>query len=115
MSKPYKYWDKEDLYRLLINQARDFRIDPEDVYKAVWDLEWNPIQEYNGCNCVQDDYHPFLPCFIHDYHWVVKGGGIEYDRIFRTNLMKAGFSKVRAYAYFYAVRAGWIFYYKWKK
>lgn len=115
MKQPYKYWSRKQLYSLLLNQAIEFKISPKQLYNSVYDESWNPMLQFNGCNLVQDDYHPFLPCFIHDYRWVVEGGGIESDREFKNNLIKAGFTKLRANMFFVAVRLGWILYFKWTK
>lgn len=111
----YKYWKRNDFHKHLTKQAVDFGIDSSLVDIAVYSDSWNPAIDFNGCNCVQDALHPFLPCFLHDFEWIVKGGGIEADRSFRTNLVKAGFSKFKAQNYFLAVRLGWIFYFKWTK
>jgi len=112
---PYKYWTRRQLYDLLLIQAMEFKISPNDLFNAVHDRSWNPMLDFNGCNCIQDEYHPFLPCFLHDYEWVVGKGSNEVDLKFKDNLIKAGFSKFRAWKYYLAVRLGWLAYYKWIK
>ena len=111
----YKYWSREDFFSFLKKQAHDFDISLELTKKICFSDKWNPPVDFNGCNLVQDSFHPFLPCFIHDFRWIVEGGGIESDREFRTNLIKAGFSKWKAQTWFVGVRIGWILYFKWTK
>ena len=112
---PYIYWSREELYDRMIQQAIDFKIEEAMLELACFDNEWTPQADFNGCNMVQDELHPFLPCFIHDYRWFVEGGSVEADKEFRTNLLKAGFSKWKANSYFIAVRLAWTLYFKWKK
>ena len=115
MSKqPYKYWNRGQMLEHLIPQCIDFDISTFLVKEICYDSRWNPKRDFNGCSVVQDELHPFVPCFIHDYRWVVGEGGLRSDIEFRRNLILAGFSKFKAYKYFIAVRIGWLFYYKWK-
>ena len=112
---PYKYWTREQLFYQLSKQAIDFDIDLKLVDKICYSKEWNPIEDFNGCNCVQDELHPFLPCFIHDFFVSIGGAGVENNKLFRTNLLKAGFSKSKAQTYYIGIQLGWFFYYKWTK
>lgn len=115
MSKqPYKYWTRELLHDFFVQQSIDFGIDSFDVKKICYDKNWNPQTQYNGCTFVQDELHPFLPCFIHDYRWIIGKGGLDSNIEFKTNLIKAGFSKVKAWKYFLGVHTAWLFFYKWK-
>jgi len=111
----YKYWTREDFVDHFMRQRADHPVDPEEIQMVCMDPRWDPEAEFNGCNFVQDDLHPFWPCFRHDYDWIVNGGGIEYDRTFRENLIKFGMNRLRAWAFFFGVRLGWNFYYKWIK
>ena len=116
MKQPYKFWTKTDLHLHLKHQAHVYKFEDLDyIKKAVYSRRWNPIYEYNGCNVVQDELHPFLPCFLHDYEWVVNNGGNKVDLEFRNNLRIFGFSKMKSNLYYFMVRLGWIFYYKWVK
>jgi hypothetical protein len=115
--KPYKFWDRDQLYAHLIKQALFYgytEYDIDVIRKIVYDSRWNPSEDFNGCNVVQDHLHPFLPCFIHDYRWVVSGGGVWTDEEFHANLIKCRVSRVRAILYFVSVRIGWVLFYKWK-
>jgi hypothetical protein len=71
--QPYKFWTKEKLYWHLITQAGEYYANDDNmqfiIKNAVYDTRWNPLLEFNGCTFVQDDLHPFLPCFIHDWRW----------------------------------------------
>jgi hypothetical protein len=117
MKQPYKYWTRDQLYAHLITQCLNFsysEYDIAEIKRMVYDPNWNPSEDFNGCNVVQDHLHPFLPCFVHDYRWVVGEGGIKSDEEFHANLIKCGVSRVRAILYFVAVRIGWLLFYKWK-
>ncbi len=115
MKQPYKYWTKKDLENHLRAQALEHGIDTSLVISAVYDKRWNPIKDYNGCNFVQDNLHPFLPCFIHDWRWVCMDYKKWFDLEFRDNLIKFGFKKWKAELYYIMVRCGWLFYYRFKK
>lgn len=114
--EPYRFWGRLELQSHLERQAKAFKAEHliDEINRAVWNDDWNPIADYNGCNLVQDVYHPYVPCFIHDYHWVVMGGGIEYDRQFIKNLRHFGMKKFKSRLWFIGVRLGWLLYYKWK-
>lgn len=110
----YKYWTREELHNHLERQALDYKADLELVKLAVWSEDWDPSTEFNGCNLIQDDLHPFLPCFIHDYEFIVLGNGQEANERFKANLLKFGFSKLRANIFYIAVTIGWYCYYQFK-
>jgi len=115
MSKQrYKYWQRDDLYKLMKVQALNLGYSLADLHTIVYSEEWDPARDFNGCNFIQDDLHPFLPCFIHDYGYIVYGGGNKHDLEFKNNLIKSGFSTFRAWSFYIGVRLGWAFYYKWK-
>ena len=115
MKHPYKYWTRDYLYEFLLPQCIDFDVSTSLVKLAVYDERWNPRYDFNGCTLVQDEYHPFLPCFIHDWRWITGQGGLDSDIEFKINLVKAGFTELKAWKYFIGVRLGWMFYYKWTK
>jgi len=110
MKQRYKYWTKEQLHSHLVAQALEHGIPIGIVTEAVYSDKWNPITDFNGCNVVEDDYHPYLPCFIHDYRWIVYGKTNEYDKEFRNNLLKFGFSTFKATIYYFAVRVGSVYF-----
>jgi hypothetical protein len=113
--RPYKYWQLIELFEMLVRQSENKGFNPEKIRKMVFDPRWNPIEDFDGCTLVSDHLQPFLPCFIHDYRWIVEGGGKHTDIEFRENLLKFGFPKWKANLYYIGVRAGWVFYYKWAK
>lgn len=119
MKQPYRYWSRNDLFWHLRTQAVDFHnCDGEMLYTikaACYDERWNPSEEFNGCNIVQDDLHPFLPCFLHDWRWITNQNALDSDLEFKHNLVKFGYPKWKANLYFWAVRIGYLCYYKWKK
>lgn len=110
MKKRYRYWTRLQFYDHLKLQALEFSIPIEIVQEAVFNSAWNPMLDFNGCNFVQDDFHPYLPCFIHDYRWVVYGRTDQWDKEFRNNLLKLGFSTFKATIYYFAVRIGSVYY-----
>lgn len=113
---PYQFWGRDDLLVHCKRQLEYF--DQEDLYykvkNAIYDDRWNPIEEYNGCSMVQDKFHPYIPCLLHDYQWITGDGGWDSDMFFYQNLLKFGTRKGRAKKMFVGVRIGWLFYYKWK-
>lgn len=111
---PYAYWSRGELYEKLLPQALDTGVKTRILKEACYDDRWIPSRDFNGCSVIQDPLHPYLPCFIHDYRWVTGQGGNLSDIEFRNNLIKAGLSKVKAWRFYFAVRLGWLFYFKWK-
>lgn len=112
---PYKYWDLYQLNKHLVKQALEFDIDVKYVKEAVFSKEWIPQIDFDGCTIVQDDLHPFLPCFLHDYECYIYGNRMQNHINFRNNLIKAGFSKFKAQKYFIGVVAGCFAMYLFKK
>jgi hypothetical protein len=115
MKQPYKYWKLIELQEMLLRQAEGKGFNSLEIISMVFSTKWDPITDFDGCTLVSDHLQPFLPCFIHDYRWAVEGGGKHTDIEFRNNLLKFGFPKWKANAYYVGVRLGWLFYYKWKK
>ena len=113
--KPYKNWTREELYHHCMKQALEFGFDPIEIKATIFDKRWNPSQDFNGCNLVQDIYHPFYACLKHDFDWIVGEGGIEADRTFYNNLKKSGMNGLKARCWFLGVRIGWLSFYKWVK
>ena len=114
--QPYKLWSNDKLWSHLELQCEVYGFCKKKVKEAVFDKRWNPITDYNGCTMVQDPLHPYLPCFLHDYGWIVLGGGIEFDKEFIIDNEKVGeISEKKIEKWFLGVRLGWIFYHKWKK
>lgn len=112
---PYRYWNRYQLFNhcekiCIDNNALDLI---DELKEIIFSDKWNPMENYNGCNVVQDRFHPYPPCLIHDYRWLVGEGGKMSDIEFRNNLRKFGASKVRSNLMYIGVRLGWIFYYKW--
>lgn len=118
MKQPYKYWSRNDLYWKLKEQAGEHYCNDDQmeyiIKSACYDERWTPAKDFNGCNIVQDDLHPFLPCFLHDWRWVTNQNALEADLEFKHNLMKFGYSPLKAQLYFWAVRLGYLFYFQFK-
>lgn len=115
--KPYKYWTREKLLNHVAEQCEGIgRADLVTMFgDIIFDTRWNPLEDYNGCNVIQDRLHPYPPCLKHDFDWLVNGGGIKYDKEFMELCKAFGDSKYKAKLNFIGVRVGWLFYYKWKK
>lgn len=110
---PYKFWTREELFDHSIKQSNYYGYIYNDKIKdACFDLRWDPIEEYDGCTLIQDKFHPYVPCLLHDYTWKVRGEGKKYDIEFRKNLILFGTNKIRAWLMFFGVRIGWLFYKK---
>jgi len=115
--KPYKFWTREELFNHCEKQCIEYGGEDliSELKKIIFDTRWNPMDDYNGCNVIQDKHHPYPPCLIHDFRWLVEGGGICTDREFRRNLKIFKTPKTISVLMFIGVRIGWLFYYKWKK
>ncbi len=115
MKQPYKYWTKIQLFDHLRVQCFVYGYNVELLEEAIESNAWNPVKDYNGCNVVQDDLHPFYPCFIHDWRWITFDYEKTWDIEFKRNLLKFGYSVLKSEVYYIMVRCGWLFYYKWVK
>ena len=111
----YKYWTRQQLFDLMKFQAIEFNIDIDSLKSACFSLKWDPIKQFNGCNFVQDKFHPFLPCFIHDFKRSIDEKAYISDKEFRNNLLKMNFHTVTATTYYFGVRVGWFLSFKWIK
>jgi len=113
-NKPYKYWTRDEMFNHLCRQCKDYSLNylivkiKEDVY----DERWNPMEEYNGCNLIEDKYHPDLSCFFHDADWSLGRGGLNSDVRFLYNLLSLKTSVIKSIIMFTSVRLGWIFWHK---
>ena len=119
MKQPYKFWNRNQLFQHLKTQLDYYSFMDDDNYTllkdACYDERWIPMLDFNGCNMVQDDLHPFFPCFIHDWRWVTNQDAKEADYEFYYHLKKCSVPEFRARIYYLGVRLGWFCYYKWKK
>jgi hypothetical protein len=115
---PYRFWSRNDLFWKLKQQAGEYYCNDDimefTLKNACYDTRWNPAKDYNGCNIIQDDLHPFLPCFLHDWRWITRQNAKEADLEFKNNLVKFGYKRWKANLYFWAVRIGYLFYYQFK-
>jgi hypothetical protein len=84
------------------------------IKSAAFDERWNPIKQYDGCTFVQDDLHPFPPCFLHDWRWATRQDVKLADLEFEENLKKFGYPLWKAKLYYIAVRIAYICYYQFK-
>ena len=107
---PYKNWTRNQLFEHFEKQCIEYGIDIGLTHKAVFENSWNPLLDFNGCNFVQDNLHPFLPCFIHDWRWVCFDYSNKWDLEFRDNLRKFGYSKFKSTIYYFAVRIGSVYF-----
>jgi len=112
MKRPYKYWTLTDLQMKLFDQVRIFgyKYTNTEITQMVHSKKWVANMDFNGCNVVQDDLHPFLPCFIHDYRWMTDGRTTKADKEFRSNLLTYGYSTFKAQMYYFAVRVGSVYF-----
>ena len=117
--QPYKFWNRNQLFQHLKTQLDYYSFMDDDNYTllkdACYDERWIPMLDFNGCNIVQDDLHPFFPCFIHDWRWITNQDAKEADYELYYNLKKCSVPEFRARIYYLGVRIGWYCYYKWKK
>ena len=112
--QPYKFWERQELADHLIRQAMYFVNSNDILYyerkieTACYDTAWNPIEDYDGCSFIQDKFHPYVPCILHDYSRKVLGGGKKHDVEFRKNLIIFGTHPFKAWRMYFAVRIGWF-------
>ncbi|PCI96657.1 MAG: hypothetical protein COB15_09725 [Flavobacteriales bacterium] len=113
---PYSYWNKTELHEHLHRQAIKLGA-PKWVFplldEALTSDLWDPVKDFDGCSVVQDQFHPCLACFIHDYLWKCGMGGLGSDKIFYFLMLLDGTKKFKAQRRWLAVRIGWLGYYKW--
>ena len=118
MKQPYKNWSRNQLFWHLKQQSLDYKCCHPDMFyrikSAVYDTRWNPAEDFNGCNFVQDDLHPFLPCFLHDWRWVTRQNPELADEEFKENLLHFGYPEWKANLYYYTVRIAYLCYYQFK-
>jgi len=115
--KPYLLWSREEIKKHLVRVANYLEWEEEDIKEleyAAEDKNWDPSKDYNGCSFVQDPFHPYPPCFLHDYDQVVGKGGEESDNNFKRRLKKSGMKEYKVITWFIGVRFGWFLYLKKK-
>lgn len=115
--EPYKFWTRDKLADALVGQAKYFNYHEDEIefIKSIcYDKRWDPIKEFNGCTLIQDVYHPFIPCFIHDYLWIIEGPSIKSNKRFYKDLRKCGMKQAKARRWYTAVTIA-IPYYKLKR
>lgn len=113
MARPYLLWTKEAICEKLVKQAIYFGYSEEEIEfikEAVFDERWDPRSDFNGCTLVQDVYHPYLPCFLHDYFWVVYGPSKKSNIKFYWDLRRCGMPQAKARRWYIAVSIGMPFY-----
>jgi len=84
------------------------------INEALNSNEWDWFKDCDGCTLVADywttKYHP--ACLVHDFLWVTGRGGKVSDLIFKDLSVIYGMPKYQAKFRFFAVRLGWVLYYK---
>ena len=86
----------------------------DKVLEIIADKRWSIQSDFDGCTLVQDRMHPYIPCLIHDYNWVIDKPRHGYDIQFREDLVKFGMPRWKAFIMYLGVSLGRIFYYRWK-
>ena len=85
----------------------------EILDEAVTSELWNWKEEYDGCTAVQDPFHPYPPCFIHDFMFRTGRGGKDSAKIFKHTQIIFGAKKINATMRAFATSVAWVVYYKW--
>lgn len=114
--RPYKFWTKSQLGSHLTNLSHAFNLGQKIrtlIEEALTSDKWDATMDYDGCSVVQDQYHPCISCFLHDYLWRTGQGGKESDELFYYLMLEEGTVPARAKRRWFFVRVGWIFYYRW--
>jgi len=114
---PYRFWTKSDLASHLKEMSVTLGTGKhitQLIDQAIMDPTWNPMAEYDGCTVVQDQFHPCMSCFLHDYLWKMGQGGREADKLFYLLMLIEGTSKAKAKRRWLGVRVAWFTYFKWQ-
>lgn len=114
----FPFWEnRENFKKALYDQIKLYNFN-EDVKalvnKAIYDKSWIPALQYDGCSFIQDTHHPCLWCYVHDYLWKTGQGGIESDKIMKFMALTMKRPKKVVYLFYWGVRIGWLFYFKYK-
>jgi hypothetical protein len=115
--QPYKFWSRSELGQHLkfVASRLDMGTEVKELIRiAIGDPRWNPLRDYNGCTLVEDLYHPCVSCFLHDYLWLTGQGGKDADYLFYKVMLLEKTPKAKANRRWFAVRAAWLIYFKWK-
>jgi len=111
----YKYLNEDAVLNSFIAEIEENKLHfILPLFREAWQSEFWKEKGYDGASVVQDEYHPRLANFIHDYLYRMGMGGIEADIIYRELLILTGTKKSKAYTRYYAIRTAWITYFKWK-
>lgn len=115
--QPYIFSQRRQMLESFYAQTKYFGREDlnSEIQGIVYNGNWDILKDFNGCNMIQDKFHPYLPCVFHDYYAHIGQGGYKNDVRFRKLLIDFGTKKGRAWRMFLGVRLGWLFYYKWKK
>ena len=112
---PYIYWERKDFADHFRRQYTDALVNEwSEIEGMIYDSRWQPAFDYDGCSVIQDQLHPFLPCFIHDYRYVTQDyTRRDADNEFLCNLIMMKVAPAKALLMYLLIRAfGWYF---WKK
>lgn len=115
---PYKNYTNVEMYDLLILQTRGIEIMKQIKLRKLIGLafadNWSPVNDFDGCTVVQDDNHPSLSCFVHDWLWITGKGGKASNKLFYDLMLATGVSKGMALTRYYGVQIAWYLVYRFK-
>jgi hypothetical protein len=113
--RPYQFWTLEEIERMLLRQLDFYEysvIEKQLFWQMTYDPAWNPRWDFDGCTFIQDTYHPYGPCFRHDYNCKVMGGAYWAHELFYKDLVRFDTPKYKAFIIATFAGLGWIL---WKK
>lgn len=84
------------------------------LFREAWDSRFWEKYGYDAASVVQDEYHPRIANFLHDYMYRMGFGGYEADIIYRELLKLTGTKSLKYNTRFKVIRIAWNTYFKWK-
>lgn len=113
--KLYPFLEEYEVYCSFLREIEYFNLkEVIPLFKQAWNSQFWVEHGYDGASVVQDQYHPRLANFIHDYLYRMGMGGIEADTIYKNLLRRTGSSEFLYESRYIVIRIAWCTYFKWK-
>lgn len=101
----YKYLEEEDIKSALLREIKDNGLSfCLPLFNEAWESKFWREKGYDGATATEDEYHPRLANFIHDYAYRCGMANKEADVIYRELLKLTGTSVFKADRRYYLIR-----------
>ena len=78
----YKFLTEEEVKNALLRQINHYNLlFLMPVFKEAWNSAFWRHYGYDGATGIEDEYHPSIEIFLHDYGYRVYGGNLKDDYI----------------------------------